>query len=124
MGFVGMILVFLFFKLGNNDKDEQKHYLLQLLLLFFILSIVVLIGKVGLDYKNPCAWLVANDTVSGNTTSYTYTYECGVESNTTAEKFYNLTVWVMRIVATYVCLYFLWELLVFFGLIGKKGDGT
>ena len=124
MGFVGLILVFLFFKLGSNEQGEEKHYFLQLLLLFFILGVVVLLGKVGLDYKNPCAWLVANDTTLGNTTSYQYTYQCGTETNTTANTFYNLTVWIMRIVATYTCLYFLWELLVFFGIIGKKGDGT
>lgn len=115
---VGVLLVILFFKL--NDSEDKKHFLLQLLLLGFILGIAVLVGKTALDYKDDCSWLVMNDTISGDYTVYNYDYQCHENTNTTAETFYKVTTWIMRIVAIYIFLYFVYELLVYFGLIGRN----
>ena len=116
LAIVGALLLILFFKL--NEAEDKKHFLLQLLLLGFVLGIIVLAGKTALDYKDDCSWLVNNDTVTGDTTSYNYTYQCHTNENNTASIFYNITVWVMRIVAIYILLYFVYEILVFFGLMG------
>lgn len=108
----------LFFKL--NSTEDNKHFLLQLLLLGFVLVIVVLIGKAALDYKDDCSWVVANSTTSGGYDIYNYNYQCHTNDKTTADTFYKITLWIMRIVAIYIFLYFVYEVLVSFGLIGGR----
>lgn len=119
LGILAAILILLFFKL--SDADDKKHFLLQILFLGFIMIIVVLIGKSAVDYKDNCAWLVKNDTLTGNTTSYTYDYICDPDTNGTADTFYKVTVWIMRITGIYLFLYLLVESILAFGK-WKRGD--
>ena len=122
LAIVGAMLLILFFKL--NDAEDKKHFLLQLLILGFVLGIILLAGKTALDYKDDCSWLVNNSTTSGSTSTYEYAYTCHTNTNTTANTFYNVTVWVMRIFAVYMLIYFFYEVAVYFGIIGGvKEDG-
>ena len=123
IGIATTILVLLFAKFGSNE--EEKHPFLQLILLFFIVGGLLLLGKAGLDHKENCEWLNTNSTVTGNTTSYNYSYTCSSLNKNTANVFYESMTWFLRILAIYVFLYFMWEILKFFNLIGGgKGEGT
>jgi hypothetical protein len=83
--------------------------------------VVVLLGKVGVDYEDNCSWLVNNSTTSGATTSYNYVYDCSENTNSTASTFYGVTVWIARLTAAYLLLTFAFELITYFGMI-KKGE--
>lgn len=124
MGIVAFLLLLLFFKLG---QDEKKHYLFQILILSFVFVIIVLLGKTGLDYKDNCSWLVTNSTVSGSITSYQYGYQCSTNTSNSANIFYEVTVWIMRVTGIYMFLYFLYEILIYFGVFKsnekQEGDG-
>lgn len=122
IAFVTIILVYMFFKLGDNavrhGKGNTNHFLLQVLLLFFIISAVPLMGKVSLDDKDFCSWNVVNSTTNGYTTSYDYDYQCEPNPNTTSDTFYDLTVWFFRLVASYVVYYFIYEVLKYLNWVG------
>jgi hypothetical protein len=124
MGIVGFLLIFMFFKLGENEK---KHYLLQLLMLGFILGIFVLIGKAGLDTNDYsyCSWNMKNYTMTGgNVTNMNYAFECPSNPPSTAGTFYKTTTWIMRVTIIYLFIYYFYELMMYFGLIKRKGgDG-
>lgn len=111
LGVVGVLLILLFFKLG--EREDEKHFVLQMFFLAFIVFVMVLIGKTAIDYKDDCDWHMSNSTVVGNITSYDYVYECNVNTNSTSSTFYDMTVWIMRIVVIYLFLYFAIEVFYF-----------
>ena len=98
-----LVLIALFFKLSGEEGN--KHFLLKVLFLGFIVGILILIGKVGVDYNDNCAWLVQNSTVSGSTTSYGYDYTCSVNTNNTAQIFYQVLLWFARFIGIYLFFY-------------------
>ena len=120
LAFVTIILVYMFFKLGEGAMRDGKrnHFLLQILLLFFIISAVPLMGKVSLDDRDFCSWNVVNSTMTGYTTSYDYEYQCETNTHTTPDTFYNLTVWFFRLVSGYVVYYFIYEVLKYLNWVG------
>ena len=113
---VAGILLWLFNSL--RDGEGKSNYALQIIILSFILGAVLLLGKTAYEYKDNCAWLVNESTTSGSTTSYSYMYSCSTNSSTTPGLFYEITVWVMRLIALYVFLAFIWELIQY--LSGEK----
>jgi len=104
VGIVGVLLAYMFFKFEN-----QNHEILRLLLLGCMISIFVLIGKVGLDSGNSCD-LVLNNTYEVNTTIY-FNYSTVCYDNTEANTgvtFYKLTLWIVRLISAYITVYLIW----------------
>lgn len=126
---LSFLLILLFVKLGDGAKkdedgnDRNPHVLLQILLLGFILATFVLIGKASLDGSDNCAWLVNQSIVSGNSSTYTYDYQCENDTKTTSKTFYRLTVWIMYLVGIYVFCYLIYIVLVYFGYLGRPKKG-
>ena len=59
---VCFILVYFFFKLGENKNDEagekkQNHFLLQILILALLMGSLLVIGKVALDDSQNCQFV-------------------------------------------------------------------
>ena len=119
IAFVTIILVYMFFQLSKNGKDDPSrgHFALQMILLFLILSSVALIGKVTLDDKDYCSWNVINSTTTGATTTYGYEYQCETNTNSTPDIFYKTTAWFFYIVSSYVFFYFIYEVLKYLGWV-------
>lgn len=87
------------------DKDE--HILLKLLFICVVMVSLVLLGKSSLDAQNVCRNVVANETVSGNVTSYEYTTFC-FETTTSKTNFifYNGILFIVGVFLAYVLFYF------------------
>jgi len=123
---IGFLLLLLFMKLGDSKKDENgkeknTHVLLQVLILGFILATFVIIGKASFDDGDKsCAWLVNQSISSGNSSTYSYEYNCVSTDTTTSFTFYQLTVWIMRIIGIYMFCYLAYVVLVYFGYVGDK----
>ena len=117
---IAAILLVLFFRLGDND--EGKHYILQVLFLGFIIGVIVLIGKTAIDYKDNCAWLVSNSSLSGATTLYEYTYECSENTNNTASILYQVCLWIFSITVIYIFLYYFYEVFNYFKIKRRGGE--
>ena len=121
IGIFGFLLLFMFFKLGENK--ENNHYILQLVVLGFLLGLFVLIGKTALDEKNYCAWNVVNSTTTNGVNLYNYNYMCEENTHTTTRSFYNTIIWFVKVVMMYIFLYITIE---FFNyakaLIKKRGN--
>jgi hypothetical protein len=120
LGVVGLLLIMLFFKLG--EREDNKHFLLQLIFLGFIVFVMILIGKTTIDYNDNCSWLVTNSTTSGSLTSYQYSYQCSTNNNNTASSFYDVTVWIFRIVIIYLFLYYAIEAFNYLAFRKKGGE--
>lgn len=121
LGLIAAILLFLFWKLSEETGNNYK-YPLQIMMFGFLLGVIVLLGKVAVDYEDNCSWLVNNSTTSGATTSYQYTYACSENPNNTARTFYSVTVWIARIVTIYLFFAFVLEVMNYFAW-KKKGGG-
>jgi hypothetical protein len=120
IGVIAAILCFLFWKLSEEKGDSR--FPLQVIIFGFLLGVIVLLGKVAVDYEDNCAWLVTNSTLSGSTTSYAYDYSCSENTNSTASIFYGVTVWIARVTALYLFMAFALELFQWFAW-RKKGGG-
>lgn len=123
LGIVGFLLAYLFFNFGK-DEISQKHYLLRLLLIGCLFGVFVLIGKVGLDSGVTCE-LVVNNTYENNTI-INYEYERVCFDNTDASTgltFYNLTLWIVRLISSYILIYLFYEIFMYMRKIisGKRG---
>jgi len=118
LGIASFLLILLFFKLGEIRQSGSNHFLLQLLVLGFILGTFILIGKATIDAENSefCSWNVVNSTeVDINTSTYGYDYQCHTNTSSTGVTFYKMITWFVRVVATYIVLYFIYEILNYFG---------
>ena len=128
LGISSFILLILFLKLGEEQEKAEgwTRYPLQIILFGFLLGILLLLGKASYDYKDNCSWLVNTSITSGNQSNYTYAYTCSTNTQNTASAFYDITVWVLRIVIAYIFFAFAFS---FIGHLkdlkeGKgKGDG-
>ena len=56
IGVFSFLLLFMFFKLGENK--EKNHYILQLIILGFLMGLFVIIGKNAIDEKDYCIIIV------------------------------------------------------------------
>lgn len=102
------ILVYMFFKLKESDSNGEGDVgsaIIRLLIISLLVGSVLVIGKVALDDYDNCAWLVSNSSVSGSLTSYSYDYTCSVNTNTTAEIFYEVLLWFARFIGIYLFFY-------------------
>lgn len=121
IGIFAIICIYMFFKLGEQQKEtKQSHFILQLLILFFVLISLVLVGKVGLDDSNHCEFVNSNSTIVGNVTTNDYVYLCETNINSTSNIFYKTTLWFMRLILIYMFIYFTYEVLIYFGVVIPK----
>lgn len=118
---VALILVYLAIKLTERDSSGLGDYAILIILIGFLLGILLLLSKSAVDYEDNCGWLVTNSTTSGSSTNYSYDYVCEENPNTTANTFYNLTLWVVRLVIAYVIIGFFFQLFEYFGWWKKGG---
>ena len=66
-------------------SHNVKHKFLQLILWGVILLALLINGAAVADMSSQtCDWVVTNETVSGNTTTYSHSQVCEVEENTQA----------------------------------------
>jgi len=121
LGIVAAILCFLFWKL-SQEIDGGSRYPLQVVVFFFLLGIILLIGKVSVDYKDNCEWLLNNTVIVGNTTNYNHTYQCNTNTNGSQSIFYTITLWIFRITSAYLFFTFAFEAINYFAW-RKKGGG-
>lgn len=124
LGVTALILLILFYYLSS--ENSKSRYPLQVIFFAFLLGVILLLGKTTIDYEDNCSWLVDNSTVVGNVTSYEHSYQCSENTNSTANTFYNITLWVIRLVSAYLLLAFAWEAITYFGWMkrgGKQREG-
>ena len=118
---VALILVYLAIKLTEKEDSGLGDYAILIILIGFLLSILLLLSKTAVDYKDNCNWLVNSSTTNGSTTNYNYNYTCSTNTENTATTFYKLTLWVVRLVMAYVIIGFFFQLFQYFGWWKKGG---
>ena len=118
IGVVSLIVVLLFFKLGENP--DKNHYILQILFLGFIVGLIFLLGKSAIDYKDNCSWLVNSSSTTGSTTTYSYSYNCSTNTNNTANVFFEACNWIFRVTIAYILIYWFVEIWKYFTV--KRGE--
>lgn len=102
IGIISFLTIYFAF---NLDKE---HFLLRLACIFFFFGFLLLMGKAGLDANTNCEVVVANQTITGNITSFDYNYTCFPNTTKTALFNYELLVWFLRIFVTYIFIYVLY----------------
>jgi len=141
------ILSYLFIKLGERDGT---HFVLQLLILGFIMGVLLLVGKATIDAncemklnETKSIYEYGDNFTDYHWDSYipedypifhpnddtaflfhvdtTYHYAKVCETDNTENTFYKLMLWFNRIVVAYIILYFIYEVLIHFGKIGRMG---
>jgi len=118
---VAVILIYILFKLNDKEENGFGDYAMFIIVLGFLLGILILLGKTAVDYEDNCGWLVNNSTTNGSTTSYSYAYTCSENTNTTANTFYELTLWIMRLTIAYVVIAGAFQIISYFGWWNKGG---
>lgn len=108
IGLIAAILIFMFFKLGENKN--QDHFVLQIVCLGFVLILMFLTAKTVLDEQDYCEWRVTNTTVTGNTTLYSNDYVCKENEHITSLLLYKTIIWLIRLVVVYVFIYIAWSI--------------
>ena len=88
------------------------------LALAFGLYLIILLAKTGIDYDNPCEFLVINTTTIANTTFYGNEYVCHENTTNTAVSFLKVILNFFKIFWIYVFLYVSYLILKFFNVIG------
>jgi hypothetical protein len=128
IGFVGLLLAYLFFK-SNDDKGVGGHFLLRLMLLGCLFGVFVLLGKASLDSSESCELVMTgqfDDNTHPNNTIKTFSYDVVCYSKTEANTgltFYRLTLWIVRLISAYFLIYFFYELFLWLSKIirGRRG---
>ena len=145
LGMVLLVLAYLFIKLGEK---EQSHMVLQLLLLGFMVGCFIIIGKAGIDSNcnielvNTSETYVYGGNFSGSIhwdekhaslhpefnpaddpiylfhRETTYNYDEVCEDDNTETIFYNFLLWLSRIIIAYIIIYYIYEVLKYFGALG------
>jgi len=139
IGIVLFVLTYLFIKLGEKDNP---HIYLQLLLLGFMVGLFIIVGKAGIDancemklnnteeiYKygdnfTGYHWDYDYDSPKPNTAPFLfhkyidYNYIEVCEDDNTEVIFYKFLVWISRIIVAYIIIYYLYEVLKYFSIIG------
>ena len=96
VGLVSFFLMFFAFKL------DSEHWFLQLMMVGIALHLTLLIPATFVNFNENCTPVVNTSTVSGSTTSYTYTDYCNTKDVTTETSFYKMYLWVIRVFWIYV----------------------
>lgn len=121
IGLTIFLLAYIMFKLKTDVNDGgQNHFILQLILMFFIVGLIALLGKATLDSGSVCNWNVINQTVTANTTTFVNSYQCATPVTNTSLNFYKASLWIVRILFTYIFLYIAYEVLKYIGWVVPK----
>lgn len=119
LGIIAFLFLYFIFNL------DEKHFLLKLLMSFFFIGILLLIPKVLIDHQDNCNVVIANETVTGNVTSYEYKEHCETDTYNTPTILYKTIMGFIRIYILYIFLYFnyvMWfeKILDDWGILKKK----
>lgn len=99
------LLLYFAFKL-----TEPEHFGLRFILVAFFIIALPLIPKTALDDRQDCSYLINSTTVQGNTTKYTYNYQCEQTDYKTPSTFFKVVVFLTRLFWTYVFIFILWKM--------------
>lgn len=86
--------------------DKKEHWLLQLFTCIFVVFLLTLVPKAGLDNKDTCEIVLANETVNGNFTSYDYMNHCESNAYTTHTTFFKSISFFTKVFIAYLFVYF------------------
>lgn len=108
---IGAAFLFLYFafNLPKGSEGENTHFFLKILLFGFFISTLMLIGKDATDNANDCQLLINSTTASAPDTFYTYETVCLSTPYNTANRFYDLLTWFMRVFILYFFIYLVWH---------------
>ena len=120
LGIVAFLILFFVFQ-----WDRREHFLLQLIGSFFFIYLILLIPKVMIDNQDTCEIVMANETLTGNITTYEYQNFCITNTENTPTLFYKIILWFIRLFISYLVLYFNYTLwlkskLLDFGILKGK----
>jgi len=106
--------------------DKEKHPVLAFLALAFFILSLVLIPRTVLDDNNNCDIVIANSSVTGNSTHYNttfqYSYFCNAVTKTTASTFFKTVMWFIRLFFVYALVYMIYLIGTFWtDYVRKKG---
>lgn len=102
IGLVCFLILYLSNSL-NNDHEHLKRYIA----LVFIFTLL-LIPKAMMDDRDYCEVIIANETLTGNVTSYQYSRQCFTNDNTTATSLYKIVNYMIYGVLVYAIMAFFW----------------
>lgn len=90
--------------------DKNEHYLLRILGSFFFIALLLIVPKIGIDYKQECDFAVNQSTTNfvTNTTTYTYDYICSDKTNNTTVIFHKVILRFLIVFSSYVFVYLLY----------------
>ena len=100
-----LALIFRFNQGKQGEEHGQDHVFLQFLFVGLIMASLMLLGKAALDNNDYCDFVAVNATVNGSLTQYDFAYECVENDNSTAQTFFDITLWLFRIYIAYVMVY-------------------
>jgi hypothetical protein len=109
---IGVIVAILF--LFAQSLDRKLHPHLQVFSIIISILLLMFIPKTLMSNENHCEMQVASSTLTGSTTTYTYTQVCYSSKDTTPESLAKYTTLYSRILITY------WFLYMFFVIFGKR----
>ena len=113
---LAFLSAYIFFKLGENTGSE--HIVLQLLMISMIVGSVSVLG--GAVFKDTNCHLVAvNSTTTNDVIDYEYGQFCYDEPTPQSNSFIRLTSYFYRLFMTYVIVYFIYRVLIAFGVLDK-----
>ena len=120
------ILGLAFFYIFLAFKLNEEHGILQLLLVFCTFALILLIPKATLDTE---CYPVVNQSIetysnvtNSTTTVNTYTSFCPetVSTGKTNLIFYTTILWIIRMFWIYVAVFFIYKVLMHYGIIAIK----
>lgn len=100
------ILSYLFVNFKANDSI--LNLIIQGLGVGFIIVLVFFLPKIAIDEQNYCVTVVDNATQVGATTSFDYERVCFENTSGTSSLFYVLSLWFMRVMASFLFIYFIY----------------
>jgi len=107
---LGAIAVAVFFLAYLAFNLNKEHGILAFLFLIVALVISLLIPKTALDEHNECSIQVSNQTISGNSTSYTYQQYCFPKTTVTAVLLWRVYVAILPLTLLYITIYLVWKM--------------
>lgn len=84
----------------------HKHTALKIIMLAFAIHMLFFVPKVMWENQEHCDFVVSNtfDNTTANTTDYTYAYQCADNESETANSFFNVFSWLLRVFWAYMLL--------------------
>lgn len=108
---LGFAAIFSYLIINLKSEDEYLNIIFQVLGVGLIIVAALFLPKISIDEQNYCVTVAENATVTGSQTSYDYTRLCFDNTSGTPTLFYVFSLWVVRIIALFMFVYFIIYLL-------------